>query len=422
MRKADSLIKKDKRIRDLIRLELKRQNKVLELIPSENYASGDVLAATGSILTNKYAEGYPKKRYYQGNKFIDKLESLAIIRAKKLFGASHVNVQPYSGSSANMAVYFALLKPGDRILGMDLTCGGHLTHGAKVNFSGQFYQSVSYGVDKKTERLDMQAVRKIAKKERPKLIISGFTAYPRKINFKKFHEIAKEVGAYSVADISHIAGLIVGGVHPSPLPFTDVVMTTTHKTLRGPRSAIIMCKEKFAKLIDRSVFPGLQGGPHEHIIAAKAVAFKEAMSPEFKNYAQQIVKNAKILAETLMQEGIKLVSGGTDNHLMLIDLIKTKTIARPAMGRKVALALEEAGLVTNANTIPFDPASPFTPSGIRLGTPILTTRGMREKEMKKIGKFIARVIENFTKRKIKKDIEKRVLELCRAFPVYEDKR
>lgn len=319
-----------------------------------------------------------------------------------------------------MAVYFALLEPGDKILAMSLTCGGHLTHGSAVNFSGKFYNFVAYGVDKKTEKLDMEAIRKIAKKEKPKLIISGYTAYPRKINFRKFHQIAKEVNAHSMADISHIAGLIVGGVHPSPFPFTDIVTTTTHKTLRGPRSAIIMCKAKFAKAIDRAVFPGLQGGPHEHVIAAKAVAFNEALQPEFKIYAEQVVKNAKVLAETLMEEGVKLVSDGTDTHLILIDLIKTESVGEKDMGRKVAVALEEAGLVTNANTIPFDPSTPFNPSGIRLGTPILTTRGMKEKEMRKIGKFIARVIENFANKKIKKKIKKQVLKLCRRFPIYED--
>jgi len=412
------LINSDEEVEKIIKAELKRERNFLDLIPSENYASKNVLATCGSILNNKYAEGYPKKRYYQGNKFIDDIELLAIERAKKLFNAEHVNVQPNSGSPANMAAYFALLNIGDKIMGMKLDHGGHLTHGSPVNFSGKYYNFISYGVDKETERLNMGAIRKIAQKEKPKMIVSGYTAYPRAINFKYFHEIAEEVGAYSMADISHIAGLIVGGVHQSPFPYTDVVTTTTHKTLRGPRGAIIMCKEKFAESIDKAVFPGLQGGPHEHIIAAKAVAFKEAMQPAFKDYANQIVKNAKILAEELMDHNIKLVSDGTDNHLILIDLIKTKSIGKQGMGKEIAVALEEAGIVTNANTIPFDTSTPFKPSGIRLGTPILTTRGMKESEMKEVGTFIAKVINNFNNKQLKEKIRQKVIELCKNFSFY----
>jgi glycine hydroxymethyltransferase len=388
------------------------------MIPSENYCSKAVLEASGSILMNKYAEGYPKKRYYQGNRFIDDIEILAIERAKKLFNAEHVNVQPNSGSPANMAVYFALLERGDKILGMNLSHGGHLTHGSKVNFSGKYYNFVEYGVEQETETLDMEKIRKLAETEKPKLILSGYTAYPRTIDFKKFHEIAESVGAISMADISHIAGLIAGEVHPSPFPFTDVVTTTTHKTLRGPRSAIILCKEKFAQAIDKAVFPGLQGGPHEHTIAAKAVCFKEAMDPQFKRYARQIIINAKALAEKLMSENIKLVSNGTDNHLILIDLINTKSVAKPGLGKEAATALEEAGIITNANTIPFDPSTPFKPSGIRLGTPILTTRGMKETEMRTVGKYIADVINNLSNTSIRARIREEVKALCTSFPFY----
>lgn len=420
MVKVGNLVEKDEEIRKLIEAEWDREENVLELIPSENYVSRDVLAACGSILTNKYSEGYPQKRYYHGNHIIDGVETLAIERAKKLFNAEHVNVQPNSGSPANMAVYFALLKLNDKILGMNLSHGGHLTHGSPVNFSGTHYKFVGYGVDKETERLDMDTIRKLAKSEKPRLIISGYTAYPRIIDFKEFHSIAEEVGAYSLADISHIAGLIVGEVHPSPLPFTDIVTTTTHKTLRGPRSAIIMCKKKFADAIDKAVFPGLQGGPHQHVIAAKAVAFKEAMQQEFKEYAKQTVKNAKVLAEVLMENGVKLVSDGTDNHLILIDLIKTKSIGKEGMGRHIATALEEAGIVTNANTIPFDPSTPFKPSGIRLGTPILTTRNMKESEMKEVGNFIAKVINNSSNKKIKEDVKNKVLDLCKQFPFNQE--
>lgn len=408
----------DPKVKEIIENELERQKNELNMIPSENYSSKAVLAASGSVLMNKYAEGYPRKRYYQGNRFVDEIEQLAIDRAKKLFKAEHANVQPNSGSPANMAVYFALLERGDKVLGMNLSHGGHLTHGSPVNFSGKYYNFVEYGVDPESELLDMDKIRQLAEKEKPKMILSGYTAYPRMIDFKTFHNIAESIGAYSFADVSHIAGLIVGDAHPSPLPFTDVVMTTTHKTLRGPRSAIILCKEKFAQQIDKAVFPGLQGGPHEHTIAAKAVAFQEAMQPEFKEYAKQIVKNARALAEKLMSENIKLVSNGTDTHLLLIDLINTKAIGKPGMGKEVAIALEEAGIIVNANTIPFDPSTPFTPSGIRLGTPILTTRGMKEQEMETIGKYVVDVIKNMKDEDLRKKIKEKVLELCNQFVFY----
>ncbi len=409
-----SVKESDPEIHGHIEAELERQKSVLNMIPSENYVSKAVLEASGSVLMNKYSEGYPFKRYYQGNAHIDKIEALAIERAKKLFGAEHVNVQPLSGSPANFSVFLALLEPGDKFLGLDLACGGHLTHGSPVNFSGKIYKQISYGVDEKTELLDMDKVREIALKERPKLIISGLTAYPRKIDFKRFQEIAEEVGAVHLADISHIAGLIAAGVHPSPFPFTDIVTTTTHKTLRGPRGGMIMCKERFAKDIDKAVFPGTQGGPHGHTTAAKAIAFQEALQPEFKEYAKQIVKNAKALAETLMAEGMKLVTDGTDNHLILIDLRNFGI----GLGKEIAVSLENAGICLNANTVPYDPSTPFKPSGLRLGTPILTTRGMKEQEMKLVGKWIAEVIKSPKDEKLQEMIKDKVKELCDEFPVY----
>jgi glycine hydroxymethyltransferase len=413
-----SLKIQDPEINNLIEQELSRQKNELNMIPSENYVSKAVLEATGSILTNKYSEGYPKKRYYQGNRIIDEVEQLAIDRAKILFHAEHVNVQPNSGSPANMAVYFALLKPGDKVMGMNLSHGGHLTHGSPVNFSGKMYTFVEYGVDRETGLLDMDKIRKQALTEKPRLILSGYTAYPRTIDFKEFNEIAQETGAYSMADISHIAGLIAGEAHPSPMPFTDAVTTTTHKTLRGPRSAIILCKEKYGAAIDKAIFPGIQGGPHEHVIAAKAVCFKEAMQPDFIVYSNQIVKNAKKLAETLMAEGVKLVSDGTDNHLLLIDLIQTKSVGKPGLGKEAAVALENAGIITNANTIPFDPSTPFRPSGIRLGTPVLTTRGMKEAEMEEVGAFIAAIIKNLSDMDLQEKTRQKVLELCNNFVYY----
>lgn len=413
-----NLIQYDPEIAGFAEQERSRLNDELNMIPSENYCSQAVLDATGSILTNKYAEGYPKKRYYQGNPYVDEIEQVAIDRAKKLFGAEHANVQPNSGSPANMAVYFALLELKDKIMGMSLSQGGHLTHGSPVNFSGKHYSWVAYGVDPETEMLDMDRIRKLAEAEKPKMVLSGYTAYPRAVPFKEFHDIAQSVGAISMADISHIAGLIAGGAHESPLPFTDIVTTTTHKTLRGPRGAIILCKEAYAKAIDKAVFPGLQGGPHMHTIAAKAVCFKEAMEPAFKDYAHQIVKNAQALAGTLMSEGLKLVTNGTDNHLILIDLIKSKSVAKPGLGKDAAVALENAGIVMNANTIPFDPSTPFKPSGLRLGTPVLTTRGMREAEMQQIGRWIAEVIGDLPNIDRQKQIREKVKELGAQFRYY----
>jgi len=408
-----NLKKVDPKIAKFIKAEINRQRSGLELIPSENFTSEAVLAALGSPLTNKYSEGYPGKRYYGGNQFIDKIESLACQRAKKLFGAEHANVQPYSGSPANLEVYFALCNPGDKIMGMSLAQGGHLTHGHKVNLSGKIFNFVQYGVDPKTHLIDYDGVLKLAKKEKPKIIISGATAYPRIIKFKKFHEIAQKVGAISMADIAHVAGLIIGKVHPSPFPFTDIVTTTTHKTLRGPRGAMIMCKEKFASLIDKMVFPGMQGGPHDHQTAAIAVSLKEASSASFKKYTAQVVKNARVLARTLKDEGLDLVSGGTDNHLILVDLIKTNVT-----GQQAEKALEKVGIYVNKNMIPYDPRTPFNPSGIRLGTPALTTRGFKEKEMKIIGKLIAGVIYNIKNKKILFQTHSQVLELTRKHPLY----
>ncbi len=403
----------DQDVADAIAGELKREQDGLEMIPSENYASKEVLEALGSVMTNKYSEGYPGKRYYGGQEFVDVVERLAIERAKKLFGAEHVNVQPYSGSPANMEIYFALLKFGDKVMGLKLDHGGHLTHGHPVNFSGKAYQFVQYGVDKQTEQLDYDAIRELAIKEKPKLIISGFTAYPRTIDFKKFSEIAEEVGAISMVDMSHISGLIAGGVHPSPFPFTDVVMTTTHKTLRGPRGAMILCKEKYAQAIDKAVFPGMQGGPHDNNTAAKAVAFGEALKPEFKHYAQQIVKNSKALAKELQHYGFRLVSGGTDNHLILIDL-QTKNIT----GKEAEVAFDKARMTMNKNMVPYDPRSPFDPSGIRLGTPAITTRGMKEEEMKQIAGFMNDAITHNKDDAKLKQVAEQVTQLTKRFPLY----
>jgi glycine hydroxymethyltransferase len=407
--------KKDPEISNLIEKELIRQKEVLNLIPSENYASPAVLEATGSVLANKYSEGYPFKRYYQGNANADEIEKLAIDRAKMLFNAEHVNVQPLSGSPANFAVFLAFLQPGDKFMGLDLSCGGHLTHGSPVNFSGKIYHSIPYPVNKQTHLLDMQEIRQIALRERPKLIISGLTAYPRNIDYKAFQDIAEEVNAIHLADISHIAGLIATKSIPSPFPFTDIVMLTTHKTLRGPRGASLLCKEKFAKDLDRAVFPGSQGGPHDNTTAAKAICFKEALQPEFKQYSEQIIRNAKELANTLMNNSIKLITNGTDNHLILIDLLPYGI----GMGRQIATALENANICLNANSIPFDHSTPFKPSGIRLGTPILTTRGMKEPEMQQIGKWIADIIKDYENIELQEQIKLKVKELCSKFPVYE---
>jgi glycine hydroxymethyltransferase len=398
---------------DAIKLEEKRQSEGMELIPSENYVSLAVLEAMGSLMTNKYSEGYPGKRYYGGQENVDTIENLAIDRAKQLFGAEHVNVQPYSGSPANAAVYFALLKYGDPVLGMKLDHGGHITHGLPISFSGKSYNFASYGVDKETGRINMDEVRRIALEHKPKLILAGFSAYSRNLDWKAFKAIADEVGAITMADIAHIAGLIAAGEIESPVPYFDVVTTTTHKTLRGPRGAMIMCKEKFAKDIDRAVFPGFQGGPHDHIIAGKAVAFKEALEPAFKEYAKQIIKNAKTLADELITKyGFTIISGGTDNHLMLIDL-GNKNIT----GKQAQVALDQAGITCNKNTIPFETRSPMDPSGLRLGTPAITTRGMKEAEMLKIAEWINSAVTNWQDESKLAALKEQVKELCLKFPV-----
>ena len=396
--------------------DLTRKQDSLMLIPSENYACRAVMEIQGSILANKYAEGYPGERYYNGCQFMDEVESLAIERAKVLFGVEHVNVQPHAGSQANMAVYHALLEPGDTILAMSLRHGGHLTHGDNVNFSGRYYNIAAYGVDVETERIDMEGVARLAAEHRPKLIVVGATAYPRYFDFAAWRQVADSVGAYLLADIAHIAGLIAGGVHPDPVPHCDVITTTTHKTLRGPRGAMIMCKAEYADTIDRAVFPGLQGGPFLHTIAARAVAFKEASEPDFKTYQAQTVKNAKVLAERLIENGFRLVSGGTDNHLMLMDLTSKY---EKLSGRQAADHLEDAGIIVNKNTIPFDKRKPRTTSGIRIGTPMITTRGMKEDEMVLVADFMTEALENRQKSAIKRQIREKVKDLCSQFPIYE---
>ena len=404
----------DPQIYELIRQEEARQSGSIRLIPSENYVSRAVMMASASCLTNKYAEGYPGKRYYEGQQVTDLIEKLAQDRAKKLFKADHANVQPYSGSVANLAAYAALINPGDTIMGMSLSHGGHLTHGWKVSLTSKFYNSVPYEVDIETGRLDYDMIRDLAKKHRPQIIISGATAYPRIIDFDIFGDIAKEVGAYLISDIAHIAGLVVAGIHKSPVPYADVVSTTTHKTLRGPRGGMLLCKAEHATKVDKAVFPGLQGGPHMHTLTAIAVAMAEADTPEFVAYAKQVVKNAKAMANKLMEYGFKLVSGGTDNHLMLIDL-RNKDIP----GKKLAKALDRARIVANYNTVPGDPAPPFNPSGLRLGTPAITTRGMREPEAEQIASFIHRVAEDLDKESVIEQVGKEVLLLCSQFPVPE---
>lgn len=393
--------------------EIRRQALKLELIASENFASLAVLQAQGCVMTNKYAEGYPGKRYYGGCQWVDVAEELARERAKRLFGCEHVNVQPHSGTQANMGVYFAVLKPGDTILSMNLAHGGHLSHGAPISFSGEMYNVVFYGVSRETETIDYKQVREVALKHKPKLIVAGASAYPRIIDFSKFREIADEVGAYVMADIAHIAGLVATGLHPSPIPHCEFVTTTTHKTLRGPRSGLIMCKREFAQLIDKTVFPGIQGGPLMHVIAAKAVAFKEALTPGFKLYQEQIVKNAKRLAMNLQERGFRMVSGGTDNHLMLVDL-RSKGVT----GKEAEEALEEAGITVNKNMIPFDPQRPFITSGIRIGTPAITTRGMKEPEMDLIGGFIADILDKIKNGKLRDEVSLKVQDLCQRFPLY----
>jgi glycine hydroxymethyltransferase len=407
------LEKTDPEISRLLERENLRQQETINLIASENYVGPAVLEASASALTNKYSEGYPQQRYYQGNDIVDAIESIAIERAKKLFGVAHANVQPYSGSPANGAVYMAFLEPGDTFIGFDLSCGGHLTHGHPINFSGKIYNAVNYRVNRDSERIDMDEVRKLALKHKPKMIISGLTAYPREIEFGAFQSIAAEIGAIHFADISHISGLIAGGSHPSPFPFCDVAMTTTHKTLRGPRGAMILCKKDYAKQIDRAVFPGTQGGPHDHVTAAKAVAFKEALSENFKVYAENIVANAKALAGELSNRGIKLVTGGTDNHMVLINLLPFGI----GLGKPAAIALENAGIVSNANTVPYDPSTPFKPSGLRIGTPAVTTRGMKENEMVKIGNWMAAIIEDPANRELQNNIKKEIKQLCEDFPI-----
>ena len=401
----------DKQIFDLIKKEEQRQREELQLIPSENYASKEVLAALGSVYTNKYSEGYPGKRYYQGNKFVDEVETLAIERAKQIFGAEHVNIQPLSGSPANLAVYFALLQPGDKILSMNLNSGGHLSHGSPVSIVSKLYNIVSYDVNEETGQLDYEEIKKLALSEKPKLLIAGASAYSREIDFKNFREIADLIGAIFMADIAHIAGLVAAGIHPSPVPFADVVTTTTHKTLRGPRGAIILCKKEFAEKIDKAVFPGgLQAGPHNNVHAAKAVAFYEVLQPEYKEYAKQVVKNAKALCDSLKKLGYTIVSGGTDNHLLVIDL-NTKNID----GREAAIALEKAGIVVNFNTIPYEKRSPFRPSGIRLGTPAVTSRGMVEMDMENIANWIDKAIQQKDNEEVLEEIKKEVSKFASTF-------
>ena len=404
----DSLEVVDKEIFDAIQKEHKRQNEKIELIASENFASKAVMEAMGSVFTNKYAEGYPGKRYYGGCQNVDVAENLARDRAKEIFGAEHANVQPHSGAQANMSVYFTVLNPGDTILGMNLSHGGHLTHGSPVNFSGKMYNIVPYGVNE-NGYIDYDEVEKIALECKPKIIVAGASAYPRTIDFKRFREIADKVSAYLMVDMAHIAGLVAAGLHPSPVPYADFVTTTTHKTLRGPRGGMILCKEKYAKDLDKSVFPGVQGGPLMHVIAGKAVCFKEALTPEFKEYQNQIVKNAKVLAKELMNRGFKLVSGGTDNHLVLVDLTN-----KGVTGKDAEAMLDEVGITVNKNTIPFDKQKPNIASGIRIGTPAMTTRGMKEEEMKTIAELIDRTIKGEDKEKIKAD----VLKLTSRFPIY----
>ena len=411
------LKRNDPEIFDAIYREIEREHNNLELIASENFVSYAVLSALGSPLTNKYAEGYPGKRYYGGCEFVDIAEELAINRAKTLFNAEHANVQPHSGTQANMAVYFTVLNPGDTILSMELSHGGHLSHGSPVSFSGRYYKVVYYGVKKDDETIDFDMVRELALKERPKLIVTGYSAYPRRIDFKKFREIANEVNAYLMADIAHIAGLVATGLHPSPVEYADFVTSTTHKTLRGPRGAFILTKEIYKKDLDKNVFPGIQGGPLMHVIAAKAVCFKEAMSEDFKNYQERIVKNAKKLADTLKNEGARLVSDGTDTHLMLVDLRPFKIT-----GKDAERILGSVNITVNKNTIPFDPEKPFIASGIRLGTPALTTRGMGEEEMEIVGKIIAKVLKNPNDEEVLNNVKKEVKNLCERFPLYKELR
>jgi len=420
-----NLKKQDPKIYNAVVGEIKRQQNEIVLIASENYSSEASLEAMGTPLSNKYSEGYPGKRYYAGNKFIDIIEQEAIDRAKKIFKAEHANVQPHSGSQANQAAYLAVINPGDRVLGMSLDQGGHLTHGSPVNASGKLYKFFSYGVDKKTETFNYDEIEKIAKKVKPKLIVCGATAYPRRIDFKRFRQIADKCGAYLMADVAHIAGLVVAGVHPHPFPYCDIVTTTTHKTLRGPRAGMIMCKTKdrldskgkftLAQKIDKAVFPGLQGGPLDNMIAAKAIIFKEAMSPSFKTYQKQIVKNAAAMAKQLKKEGFRIVSGGTDNHLILFDVSNFA-----ASSRNVQDTLEKVGIHTNRNAVPFDKKPPFDPSGMRIGTAAITTRGFKEKESIRVAELIALAIKNLDNKKVLKEVSAEVNKLCKKFPIYKN--
>lgn len=403
----------DKKIQEMIEKEVDRQLYNIELIASENYVSEDVLTTAGSILTNKYAEGYPGKRYYGGCVNVDEIEDLARNRAMELFQAEHANVQPHSGSQANMGVYLALLQPGDTVLGMNLTAGGHLTHGHPMNFSGTLYNFVDYGVREDDERIDYEEVRRVAIETKPKLIVAGASAYPRVIDFKKFREIADEVGAYFMVDMAHIAGLVAAGLHPSPVPYADFVTTTTHKTLRGPRGGLILCKKEYAALLDKKVFPGMQGGPLMHIIAAKAVCLQEALQPEFKVYAEQVIKNCKVMSDTLQEAGFRVVSGGTDNHLILVDVKKSIDMS----GKKAERLLDEAGITCNKNTIPFETEKPFVTSGIRLGTAAMTTRGFKEAEFKQVALWIARVLKNADDESVRGDVKKEVCALTINFPL-----
>ena len=409
----DKLAQFDPEITAAIRRETERQEYSLEFIASENFVSEEVLAAQGSVLTNKYAEGYPGKRYYGGCEFVDVAEQLAIDRAKQLFGAEHANVQAHSGSQANMAVYFAACKPGDTVLGMNLAHGGHLTHGSPVNFSGKLFNIVPYGLRKETGRIDYDEVEQLAKEHKPKLIVVGASAYPRTLDFEAFRRIADLVGAPVMVDMAHIAGLVAAGVHPTPVPHAEYVTTTTHKTLRGPRGGMILCREEFAKTLNSNIFPGIQGGPLMHVIAAKAVAFKEALAPEFKTYAEQVVKNAQALAAELVSRGYNLVSGGTDNHLMLLDFTGTELT-----GKVAEAVLEKAGITVNKNAVPFDTRSPFVTSGIRIGTPASTTRGLKEKEMRQIGAWIDEALQNLESDAVLARIRGEIRELCQQFPLY----
>jgi len=405
----------DSEIKKLIAKEISRQKEGLTLIPSENYASKEILLAMGTPLSNKYSEGYPKKRYYSGNQFIDEIEETAIARAKKIFKAEHANVQSHSGSQANEAAYSALLEPGDKVLALDLACGGHLSHGAKINFSGKFYNFIHYGVNQNNELIDFSEVERKAMEHRPKLIVASTTSYSRVLDFKRFKEIADKVGAYLLADVAHIAGLIIAGCHPHPFPYADVVTTTTHKTLRGPRGGLILCKKDLAEKIDRAVFPGVQGGPLEHVIAAKAICFREAMSPSFKTYQKQIISNAKAMVEVFKKECFRLVSDGTDNHLFVVDISSTGLESLC-----IQEELEKINIFVNRNKIPFDKRPAFNPSGIRMGTPAVTTRGLKEKNCQEVAGLVCQLIKNIGNKDIKIKIKKRVKEICQKFPVYKN--